>query len=145
MALMGLDITSTREVDLDSDPEKGKPGATKFQIKTLDSFVMGHINDSMTEYAPNLAGDSATAKMSIHATAFRGCQFGLAGWKNFKNKKGVDIEFVTEPAFLAGQRYEVVSVVCLGQIPPIAILELWRHIRGDNELSEEEEKNSETE
>lgn len=132
-----------------SDPKKGtkeeieiKPGATKFFLKPLDVFLMGHIYDN----ASVLSGKSGSDEVGIHTrmnqTNIEAVRHGLAGFENFLDGKGNAIKFATVKAVVNGREYDVANDKVLEALGIQLIQELATEIKRISEVSTDEEKNS---
>lgn len=132
-----------------SDPKKGtkeeteiKPGATKFFLKPLDVFLMGHIYDN----ASVLSGKSGSDEVGIHTrmnqTNIDAVKHGLAGFENFADKTGNAVKFATVKAVVNGREYDVANDKVLEALGIQLIQELAGEIKRISEVSTDEEKNS---
>lgn len=68
-------------------------------------------------------------------------QFGLKGWKNFKNAKGEEILFRSKKEFLYGEDRLVVDQEVLKVIPTPILTALGWEIANKQRLGEDEKKN----
>jgi hypothetical protein len=68
-------------------------------------------------------------------------QYGLRGWSNFKDDKGVDIPFKPVKRTHGSKSYTVADPELVKLIPAVVITELASEIRKANELDPTEEKN----
>lgn len=140
----------TRTVPVDPlDPSKGtkieteiKEGATKFFLKPLDVFLMGHIYDN----ASVLSGKSGSDEVGIHTrmnkTNIDAVQHGLTGFENFADKKGNAVVFRTVKDTVNGREYDVADDAVLKALGIQLIQELASEIKRISEVSADEEKNS---
>ncbi len=142
MALMGLDISETREVISKYDPDTNNP--TVFEIGVLEPIVRAQIDDesSSFEISSNNPNDPAKASINTNKRDIMAVRFGLKGIKNFihpQTKK--EIPFRTEAVHYAGKMRDVVSFSIIDMIPAKVRKELAGVILSENRMSEQEEKN----
>jgi hypothetical protein len=132
-----------------ADPKKGtkieieiKEGATKFFLKPLDVFLMGHIYDN----ASRLSGKSGSDEVGIHTrmnqTNIDAVRHGLTGFDNFVDKVGNAVKFSTKKDVVNGREYDVADDHVLQALGIQLIQELATEIKRISEVSAEEEKNS---
>lgn len=144
MAIHGLDLTTTfKHVD-ENDPAKGTPEETIFYLHAIDSNVMGVIADRLTEYSVSTGGLTPSARMRLNEAATLAARFCIDRWENFKMANGESIACDKALEQIGGRSYQAITVECIGQIPLEVLTGIYRAARDQNELSEEEEKNSET-
>lgn len=143
MALKGLTKASIRTFESASDPDKGTDKATKFKLRFLDSFVMAHLKDTLTSFEADQQ-DPTKVKTSFSPTAvaLETVRHGLAGWENFVDEEGKDIEHKTVLRSVGGRKYPVLTDELLGAIPLSLIEELSTEIRKSNSVTAAEVKNS---
>lgn len=140
MAIIGLNLTAERKFVSKYDPAKGTKDATEFTIGSLDSRILGVLQDKATSIKVNPSAPDEDVDTQINSKAFQFevCQFGIRGWKNFKDEKGDDINFVTNKLNRGGKSYTVVQPDLVSQIPQIVIEEMSAAIMKGNVLDEDE-------
>ncbi len=135
-----INVGETIEYTLPGDTED----PTTFIIGILDSILKSKLKDlgMVYRYNPDAPKDSvAECHMNIGEQDLEFVRFGLRGFKNFKDKKGNDIQFKTTKRKIANTEYDIVSDETLGHIPIEAITKLAKKIAEENVLSEKETKN----
>ncbi len=161
MALIAMTTSDTVDYVSDMDPSKkrvAKPavhpnaepvmetviedGATTFKLKPLDVFLMGYISDN----ASTLSGKQGTDEVGIHTrmnqTNIECVRHGLAGFINFADAKGIQVQFKTQKEVVNGRAYDVVADAILSMLGVRLIQELAGQIKKISEVSKAEEKNS---
>lgn len=143
MPIVGLTLDSTREFVSSFDSAKGTPEATVFILGTLDSRVFGLIRDKATTLSVDTSrpNDEVTTHINANDVAFMTVQYGLKGWKNFRDAGGNDIPFRTIKKNHSGQTYVVVDPEVVKRLPTAILMEVAEEIRRDNEMAEIEAKN----
>lgn len=145
MAVHGLDLSKTMKYESMLDPKRGTKEATVFELRTLDSFITGRVQDRLTEYEASDEGDTATTKVNVQEAAIEMCRFGIAGWSNFPAPDGKLIEFVEGQITLFGKVYPVVDNDVLRRVPGSLMVELQQKLRSLSTLTVGEVKNSDEE
>lgn len=140
MAVKALSLGSTRTYELQSDPDRGTPNATRFKIGTLDSRIIGRINDAATtmHVDPTRPDDTVETSINNSERFFQACTYGLRGWENLKDDKGNDVAFKTVSRRHGGQSYDAVDENLLKMLPFEVIAELANEILAQNVVSAEE-------
>ena len=143
MPIVGITLDTTREFVSSYDDAKGTPEATVFIIGTLDSRIFGLLRDKGTTLQVDTSRPNDEVQTQINASevAFLTVQYGLKGWKNFRDAAGNDLVYKTVRRTHSGQTYSVVDPEILKRLPSAIITELAEQIRSDNEMSESEVKN----
>ena len=143
MSIKGLSLHSVRQYQSIYDDARGTDDATSFDIGTLDSRVFGMIRDKATSIslAPTIPTGAVPTAIYMNEVAFATVQYGLKGWRNFRDDAGNDIAFKTVKRSHGGQSYDVVDPEVLKRIPNVIINELAEQIRGDNEVTADDAKN----
>lgn len=142
MAIKPISLGATEEYILKDDRNSKDP--TKFIIGVLDSLVRSQLEDmSLTyRYNPEAPKESLMeSKFNIAEQAIEFVRFGLKGFKNFKDKKGIDVPFSTSKKKIGNSEYIIVSDDTLKRIPKYVIRELADRISEENVESEQERKN----
>ena len=140
MAVKALSLASTRVYELRSDPDRGTPDATRFKLGTLDSRIIGRINDAATtmHVDPTRPDDTVETSINNSERFFQACIYGLKGWENLKDESGNDVVFKTVGRRHGGQSYEAVDENLLKRLPFEVIAELANEILSSNTVSLEE-------
>ncbi len=118
---------------------------TIFIIGVLDSLIKSKLKDlgMVYKYNPDAPKDSvAEAKMDIAKQELEFVRFGVKGIENFKDKSGKEIPFKTIKRMVGIVDYDIVSDETLKYIPLTAIRELAKVIDDENEIGEDQRKNS---
>lgn len=163
MALIALTVSDTVEYVSDLDPAKGKKpvpvdpndpskgeiikevigeGATVFFLRPLDVFLMGYIYDNASHLSGRQGDDTVGIQTRINQTNIDAVRHGLAGFKNFCDRRGNQIGFKTQKAYVNGREYDVVHDDIMNMFGVKLIAELAQKIKDISEVSPEEEKNS---
>lgn len=90
--LVALDINAIKEYSLFEDVGDEK---TIFLLGQLDSITRAFLDDLYIDISKDANGVDIT-KDRTNMKLVDIVRFGLKGWKNFKDSKGVDVEFRTE-------------------------------------------------
>lgn len=136
--LKGMRLSETADFISQFDEAKTEEeGATVFVLGVLDSNVLAHIGDATTNVI--------NMKFEASRAAYMTVQFGLRGWRNFKDEDGGDIPFKTVKTTVGGREYQTVSPKTMDNLPPQIIGELANKIRETNTLTKDEVKNSDGE
>lgn len=143
MAIVGLTLDASRVHELDRDPAKGTPEATRFTLGTIDSRVFGKIRDKGTAFKmdPSRLDDEVETTINQEEVNFELCQFGILHWENFEDKDGQDIAFKTVKRNMRGKSYTIVDPDVLCRLPRIDLAELAKEISKDNDVTEDDAKN----
>jgi len=152
MALKALNINSVWDYVSRLDPDKGVEGGspTVFTLRVLDSFVMGRVNDQVTEFdATGVDPDDPDGqvgmktRVNMNAAAVDACRFGIVDIKNWQNDDGSPRPFNSRRLTLPGGRvYRVAEDSVLERLPNAILNELFQELQRQNTVSETEEKNS---
>jgi hypothetical protein len=142
MPIVGITLDSTRDYVSKLDTAK-PPEATVFVIGTLDSRIFGILRDRGTviQVDPTRGDDNVQTSLNLNEVNFLTVQYGLRGWRNFKDSAGADIAFKTSTITHGNKPYTVVDADLLRRLPGVVISELAEEIRKENELTETEAKN----
>lgn len=140
MAIIGINLAAEKSHVSVYDPAKGTDEATKFLYGSLDSRILGILQDRATSIKVNTSApeDDVDTQINSKAFQFEVCQFGIKGWENFKDRDGNDIAFRTIKLNRGGKTYKVVDPAILSQVPGVVLEELSGVIMAANQLSEEE-------
>lgn len=143
MPIIGISLSAEREYQSRFDPAKDTPEATVFSLGTLDSRVFGKLRDMATtiQVDPSRPEDEVSTTVNLNEINYATVQFGLKGWRNFRDATGNDIPFKTTRRAVGGSTYHVVDNDTLKRLPAAVISELADEIRRDNELTESAAKN----
>lgn len=141
--IIGLTLDTIHEFIAKADPDNGVDGGnpTIFQLKTLDSRVMGHLRDLATRLKVKPGAkptDDVETEVAMNEVAFQTVLFGLASAAPFVDQNGKDIELKMVKRNLRGKSYDVVSEDAVSLLPLIVIGELSDALRKINNLGEEE-------
>lgn len=131
----------------ESDPSKGEieqekidwSTATVFHLRSLDVFLMGHIYDNASLLTGS-GGDSFDIKTRINQTNIDAVRFGLVGFDNFADDRGVGIKFKTVKKVVNGREYDALDDDILNSMGLNLIGELAGKIKEASEVSAEDEK-----
>lgn len=147
MAIIGLTLSATRPFISSLDPSKGADdeadAATIFTIGTLDSRVVGKLKDAATSIGvdPNQPDKDIDLSVDQNDMHYQAAQFGLRGWKNFKDALGNDIQFITVKKSLGNRSYDVVADSVLALVPQETIAEIGQAVLAANIVTDTEAKN----
>jgi hypothetical protein len=136
MAIKGLTLSSVKNYVSTTDPEKGSENETVFILKPLDSFATTFLFDSGVNLMSEGNGRIEVYRMNLEAV-----RIGLAGWKNFQDGEGNQLEFKTETLQICGKPYQALSQDLLKLMPFSLVRELAEEIRALGSVTEEEAKN----
>jgi hypothetical protein len=145
MAKKAINLSKTKDYQLNTDPDKGTDAATTWVLGALDSRVLAAIKDRATAIPMSaLSGNTdATATLNINQTNFDVVVFGLKGFKNFLNEDDKQVEYKTAHSLMGGKSYLTVDPAIVSTIDPADIDELATQILDFNTATEQERKNSE--
>lgn len=122
----------TGEVKIDIDMET----ATIFELAPLDVRMNARINDS-TMQVTQMSGVS----MQLNAANVEIVKHGLKGWKNFTDKDGKAVPFLTEKLPVGSTTYTVVSDQSLTRLGTQLLKELASRIKDLTQVSPNAAKN----
>jgi hypothetical protein len=142
MAIKGLSLNAERNYISKLDKPSEGESPTTWIIGSLDSRILGMLQDKATTVKVNTAApeDEVATQVNGKAFNFEVCQFGLRGWTNFKAESGDDIPYKAVKLNRGGKSYMVVDSESLSLIPGGVIEELAEQIMKDNQLSTTEGK-----
>lgn len=164
MALIAMTTADTVEYVSDRDPCKRKTkvfkdpevpskgfdmkteileGATKFTLRPLDVFLMGHIYDNASQLTGKEGSNEIGINTRINQTNIDAVRHGLCGIVNFADKNGDQMSFKSQKTHVNGRPYEVVHDDILNTLGIKLIGELADEIKRISEVTPDEEKNSE--
>ena len=139
MSVIAFDANAVREYSLLSDqgPEK-----TVFSIGRLDTLLLGYVRDSTIEFSKKEErAKQVDALVKSQKRFYLLVQFGLKGWKGFKDDAGNDIAFEQVSIAVPGIGNRLgLSARAMDMLQPY-ISELALEIDTDNTISKEQEKN----
>lgn len=138
MALIATDTSQIRDYSLIQ--EKDSTDKTIFQIGVLDVEVRAYLDDSFSIYNADKTGID---DVSLHRKYLEFVRFGLKGWSNFKDTKGLVQEFKTVEINVprAGKR-TVVSPESMNKLKLSWCIELGMEIARSSTFTEQDSKNS---
>jgi hypothetical protein len=136
MAVRGLTMSSTKTHVYSGDADAGTPNETKFILKPIDVFIQTAVFDAGLNLSDETANTFKVYRMNLESV-----RFGLAGWENFIDEKGNQVEFKTSDILVTGKRYSAVDPDLLRLLPFAVISELAREIRNLSKVTEDEAKN----
>ena len=138
--ILALDSNESREFVSTLDNEETK---TIFILGVLDNFVRAKIEDMTTRYSiPQNNSTEGTADIQINYNQrnLQLVRYGLKGWRNFKDAKGVDVIFETIASAEFGKSYNIISERTIKRLPRNLINELAVEILNDNQISIDDKK-----
>lgn len=144
MPIKTLKLTGTFDHVSAFDDAKGTPEATVFNLRMLDSRVMGQLRDSATSYTspnPEAIDTRGATILNIHEANFKTTQFGIVGWRNLFDDEGNEIKFATVIRFIGSSKYDVCDPEILKTLPQSVIDELAVAIKNGNIVTKDEAKN----
>lgn len=145
MPVKTLKIIGTFDYMCTLDDAYGTPEASVFTLRMLDSRVAGQIKDASMSIAPadgNRVDPRGTTIMNLAETAFKTCQFGIAGWRNVFDAEGNELKYETTKRVVGQTLYEVVDPTLLALLPLEVLDQIANAIRIGNVVTKEEVKNS---
>jgi len=142
MALIGLELSSTQDYTFSGDPAKGTDDATVFVLGTLTARQRAYIKDQATALEDGDDGDP-TLKFKANFSALAAFRLGVKDIKNFVDEKGKEIKFTSLKTNVGGTKGTLVSESIVDRLPFEVIQEVSEKIMNENEVTEEEAKNSE--
>lgn len=116
-------------------------GATKFFLKSLDVFLMGHIYDNATSISGKQGDDNVQINTRMNQTNIQAVRHGLTGWDNFKDGKNNSVPFKSSKVNVNGRNYTVASDETMNLLGVQLIAELAQQIKDASEVAPSEEKN----
>jgi hypothetical protein len=140
MAIIGMNLSVEKVFVFSGDPDKGTDKATRFKYGTLDSRILGILQDKATSVKVNPSAPDEDVDTQINSKAFQFevVQFGCRGWDNFKDDEGNDIPYDTIKLNRGGKSYKVVDPDILASVPGIVLEEFAAKIMAANEMAPEE-------
>lgn len=140
MAIIGMDLSTEKKFVFSGDSAKGTKDETVFRYGTLDSRILGILQDKATSVKVNPSAPDEDVDTQINSKAFQFevVQFGCRGWSNFKAANGDDIEFKTVKLNRGGKSYTVVDPDVMARIPGIVLDEFAQKIMSANEMTPDE-------
>jgi hypothetical protein len=135
MAIKGLSKFETEDYISESDEAKTKEnGATIFKLGSLDVDLRAMIADDMFGYVSGQDGDVRVVNNQTKAR-LRAVRYGLVGWDNFTDEKGIAIECIRKTDVVAGKTCLCLTDESLAQLPNRLISELGGKIIAMNSVS----------
>lgn len=142
MPISLLSLDSTKAFESKHDSAKGTPEATKFYIRTLDSRVMGWLNDLGTTMKVSTekgrVSEDVETSVAAHEVNFQIAKFGLEKVENIFDENGQPIEWQTKSQRLKGKSYTVVDDEFLARFPSRNINEIAGWVRQMNRMEDDE-------
>lgn len=140
MAIIGMDLATEKKFVFSGDPAKGTKDATVFLYGTLDSRILGILQDKATSVKVNPSAPDEDVDTQINSKAFQFevVQFGCRGWSNLKASNGDDIDFRMVKLNRGGKSYTVVDPDVLARVPGVVIDEFAQRIMSANEMTSDE-------
>lgn len=143
-------VTVTKVLNDATDASKGfkeevviGEGASKFGLRPLDVFLMGHIYDNATELRTARAeGSDVGIHTRINQTNIDAVRFSLCTIENFPDKSGMPVRMQTQPAQVNGRDYEVAHEDVLNSLGLKLIEEMAVKVKEISEVSAVDAKNS---
>lgn len=140
MAIIGMNLATTKKFVYSGDPAKGTKEETAFKYGTLDSRILGILQDKATSVKvnPSAPDEDVDTQINSRAFQFEVVQFGCKGWDNYKDSNGDDIDFKTVKLNRGGKSYTVVDPDTLALTPGVVLEEFAMKIMAANEMTEVE-------
>ena len=137
--LVAVDVNATREYTLEKD--RGE-NPTVFEIGVLDGILGPYLLDKHTT-STRMRGGEQGIEMKAGSYMLDIVRHGLRGWRNFHDAAGKEIEFKRVQVSVAGVGVRwVADERCLAMLESEWLTELANEIKGDNTVTELDEKNS---
>lgn len=131
-----------------ADPAKGMKDevtigedATVFILSPLDVFLMGYIYDNANSLTGEGGSNKVDIRTQVNKTNIDAVRFGLRGFRNFKDKNGIEQRASYEEVEVNGQKYTAATAKTLSLIGVRAMAELAGQIKEKSEVSGSVEKN----
>lgn len=136
MAIKTINLSSRVRHVPTEDPcyrEDGKhlPGASVFILASLPAVHKTILSDTMSSYAEGGVLVMRPAENNLMAA-----RMAIKGWEN------VDAVFEVRKEWVNGYELELVTLESINVIPRDIVSEIGRRVKQENQLSEEQEKNS---
>jgi len=130
MAIFGISKFETETFFSVKDKEKEVP----FEIGSLDVDIKAKLTDEM--YSMGLGDGSGGMNVGTNknTTYLKTVKFGLRGWKNFKDKDGNEIPFVTGEQYMNNKQYTALADSSLQAMPLWLIREIGAKILESNDV-----------
>ncbi len=141
MALKSVDLTGTDTFEIDSDPDKGTPAATKFHFRRMTPRLEAWVKDQATSFTEGSDGETV-GHFEPNKACIATVMVGLTGWTNFQNSAGTPVPFSTKKANVAGVDLEMPDKKTFDHLTLEWIRELSGKMNGVNEVAPEEVKDS---
>jgi len=153
MAIKGIKPAITTPYVLSRDPCRGPngealEGATVFMLRPLDGNQRAIIRDALLSVQGSVvqgANVTPVISVSINASAYEACRFGIVGWSNFTDEDGNLIPFEMEEDMVGRTAIKVARRSCIARIDVDDAQEIMREVMGQSTLSKAEEKKSDGE
>lgn len=134
--------SDVRPARIEPTPENPEPDnsahddfkATKFELRVLDSGVIGALKDKSTKITidPNNPDGEIGTQVNQNQLYFEVCQFGIAGVENY------DAPYKDMPRNFLGRSFRIATAEFVGTIGDTDIAELAERILAGNSVSAEE-------
>ncbi len=137
MAIRVINPDATRNYVSPSDQEP----ATVWKLGTLDSRIMGFIEDSVTKLEISAGRKGSDQAEPVFRTGTRRwllVKYGLRGWTNLLDANGQPVAETFDAAPHFGRSYAVVPDRVLELIPADILSELASELGKQNRLQEDE-------
>jgi hypothetical protein len=148
MAIRTLSLKAIEKFTPSSDPDKGKPGATVFHLRTLPSRVFGAIVDGSMTFTVDTSGQAdenaeASSQMNMKQANYELAAFAMVGFDNLPDPEADEgsLTFKDIGSNVGGKSYRRCRSEIMDVIPADVIDEIAAKVREMNGVSEEEEKN----
>lgn len=142
MAIKALDSSVEVKYELDRDPDKGKAGATKFNLGAVPARIMAHFRDKAQTFHSGGDGENFDVEMNANSLKINLVKVGLKGWENFVDSNGNDVKFETQKKNVAGAEVTMVKDKCIDYLSMDDIDELAEQINEINNVEEDTAKKS---
>lgn len=114
--------------------------ATVFHLSALDVFLMGYIYDNASLLTGSQGGEAFDIKTRVNQTNIDAVRFGLRGFDNFVDAKGVGKRFGETKKVINGREYPCADDATLELLGLNLIGELAAKIKEASEVAAEDEK-----
>tara|TARA_B100001146_G_C16030348_1_gene369053 strand:- start:249 stop:728 length:480 start_codon:yes stop_codon:yes gene_type:complete len=157
MAIIIADLTKTDVFVWSGDPDKGTEKETRFHFRMLDSYERGYLQDQMSslEGLPSFKDaakdpgkvqremENAGVRTEMNKVAILAFRMAVTGIDNLMQANKKPVEFETESLKVAGAHRDVVADRIVRALPSALFLQFYVQLMKANNLTEEDEGNSE--
>ena len=142
MAIKTLNLDAEWDFQSKHDEaEKGSEDATVFTLGTLSNRLLSYLQDKATTFK-GTTEENVEASIMNASLAIEIVKYGFRDIRNLPDSAGGVIPFETMKKNVHGMDVEAVKPHILDVLPKAIVIEVAEELQKQNELSEDEAKNS---